>query len=189
MKLNKKEFNQLSKIKRWIIEALLTLMENDEYSKITITQIAQEAEIARATFYLNFKTKDDIIRCYVQTLIIQYRKDMEEKNLETPYLLAKTFFNYWGKNIELLYLLEQHNLFFMLLEEFNIFMNQLSCSKDPSITFNIPHLSSKDLMYFNAFNSAGLWNLLEKWVKNNADKTPKEMAKLYSIFVGYEYQK
>jgi hypothetical protein len=36
------------------------------------------------------------------------------------------------------------------------------------------------LNYYSAFNSAGIWHILERWVRDGAKETPEQMAQIYS---------
>ncbi|HFI0633279.1 TPA: TetR/AcrR family transcriptional regulator [Streptococcus suis] len=46
----------------YIQEALLQLIQQKEYEKITITDIAKRAGVTRISFYRNFESKDDILK-------------------------------------------------------------------------------------------------------------------------------
>ena len=48
--------------RRWITKALLELMMDKPYQKISITEIAEEADVVRRTFYRNFESKEDVIK-------------------------------------------------------------------------------------------------------------------------------
>ena len=53
---------------RWIIQALLNLMEKMEYDKITVTEICRNADLDRRTFYRNFDSKNDVLEAYISFL-------------------------------------------------------------------------------------------------------------------------
>ena len=59
-KPEKKVDRRVLKTRKSIEEALSHLLLNTEYSKITVSAIAREANINRKTFYLHFKSVDDI---------------------------------------------------------------------------------------------------------------------------------
>ena len=57
----------------WLADALLSLMEEQDYSKITVKDICNKADLSRQTFYNFFIGKDDIIRfcihqCYAEMM-------------------------------------------------------------------------------------------------------------------------
>jgi hypothetical protein len=55
---------QVQRTCSWILEAILLLMEQKPYEKITVSDIVDKAGIARQTFYRNFKDKDEVIVKY-----------------------------------------------------------------------------------------------------------------------------
>lgn len=50
-----------SYVKGKITQALLTLMEKQEFNRISITDIVNEAMVGRASFYRNFQDKTDVL--------------------------------------------------------------------------------------------------------------------------------
>jgi len=183
MQLKKKDFKNLSRTQLWIISSLLELMKTEEFNKITITQIIQEAEIARGTFYLNFKTKEDVIRCYIVNMIDDYNSQINQYASHSPYLLCKGFFEYWYNQLELVTLLQKHNLFIILLEEFDAYLEQLAQITKFSDICKIKTWTQNEIVYFNSFNSAGLWHMLNLWVSKGAKESPEEMARIYEKFI------
>ena len=73
-----------------IFKALQTLLEQKQYSAITVQEIIDEANIGRSTFYAHFETKDDLLRSlcdeifyHVFTdLLPQEEGTLDSKNLE-----------------------------------------------------------------------------------------------------------
>lgn len=50
--------------KFYIVQALFKLMAEYEYGKISVIDIVNKAGVSRATFYRNFKKKEDVISYY-----------------------------------------------------------------------------------------------------------------------------
>jgi len=56
---------QIERTKSWIFDALMLLMDEKPYDKITVSDIADKAGVARPTFYRNFNDKDEVILQYL----------------------------------------------------------------------------------------------------------------------------
>jgi AcrR family transcriptional regulator len=56
---------QVERTKSWIFDALMLLMDEKPYEKITVSDIAQKAGVARPTFYRNFDDKDAVVMQYL----------------------------------------------------------------------------------------------------------------------------
>jgi hypothetical protein len=59
---------QVQRTCSWILEAVLILMDEKPYYKITVSDIVEKAGIARQTFYRNFKDKDEVIINYFENI-------------------------------------------------------------------------------------------------------------------------
>lgn len=55
------QIQETNQTKKWIMEALLMLLTKKEYQDITISQIADKANLGRRTFYRYFQTKDHVM--------------------------------------------------------------------------------------------------------------------------------
>ena len=64
----KKSYQEKMIVQEWMLNALLELMEETPYEKITVTQIAQRAGVPRMTYYRNFKNKENILESYSKYL-------------------------------------------------------------------------------------------------------------------------
>jgi AcrR family transcriptional regulator len=77
---------QVLRTKSWIFEAVMLLMEEKPYSKITVSDITEKAGIARQTFYRNYNDKDDVVFEYMmntfnaEMLNIETVKKSDEQN-------------------------------------------------------------------------------------------------------------
>lgn len=181
--INRKNFRDLSRTKLLIINSLIGLMKTDDFKNITITQIIQDAEIARGTFYLNYKTKEEVILSFVEAMILDYDEKMNNEVNHTPYLMALNFFEYWLEYKEFAEMLQHHGLLYLLLETFETYMDQISPKWSPSTVFKMDEMTEKEIIYFGSFNSAGLWNMLVKWIRHGTNETPDEMARIYEKFM------
>ncbi|MDR1429725.1 MAG: TetR/AcrR family transcriptional regulator [Spirochaetaceae bacterium] len=65
MRKSGKQNGQPKRTKSYIFDALLLLMDEKPYNKITVSDITKRAGIARQTFYRNYNKKNDIIEQYL----------------------------------------------------------------------------------------------------------------------------
>ncbi|MCL1928091.1 MAG: TetR/AcrR family transcriptional regulator [Treponema sp.] len=56
---------QVERTKSWIFEAVMLLMDENSYDKITVSDICEKAGVARPTFYRNYNDKDDVVFEYL----------------------------------------------------------------------------------------------------------------------------
>ena len=80
--MNMKKENPLTvESKQWILEALLKLMEEKNYEKITIKELTARADLDRKTFYRNFRSKEEVLYLQLQELCdlyIQMLRDLPQ---------------------------------------------------------------------------------------------------------------
>ena len=56
------------RVKKQITEGLFSLLRKKTFSEITVTDIVNEANVARASYYRNFQNKEEIIESYLDSL-------------------------------------------------------------------------------------------------------------------------
>lgn len=66
-------------------EALLDIMEEKEYKKITVREISEKSTLNRATFYLHYYDKDDLLEKMLDEALQDLRISVEVKDLEYKY--------------------------------------------------------------------------------------------------------
>lgn len=59
-----------------IADALYRLMQKKEFHRITITEICEEADVGRKTFYRNFDWKEDVVDFQLSLLCAEYEKEI-----------------------------------------------------------------------------------------------------------------
>ena len=69
MKKSSKHSRQVQRTKSWIFDAIMILMEEKPYDKITVSDISEKAGIARTTFYYNYNDIDDVIIEYLNNAV------------------------------------------------------------------------------------------------------------------------
>lgn len=57
-----------------IYDALVTLMNEKEYSKIKINELCERAKLGRVTFYRHYDTIDDVLRKKLDDHLLDFKK-------------------------------------------------------------------------------------------------------------------
>jgi len=157
-----------------ITEAILALMENTPYEKITISSVIKKAGVARMTFYNHYSSIYDALKDYLQIICSEYL----EVSLETPnighfleyshILFSLTFFDQY-RNYFLT--LSKNNLHSIMLEAVNQIMQQ---------NIVLRHTQNKYAMYCYA---GGLLNAFLRWEESGKKEDPAEIANLiYKLY-------
>ena len=160
-----------------LVEALFSLMERDLYKELTISQICQEAEIARQTFYHHFTTKRDILNYYFHSCFLdetQKHPDTgdAEKNL-------RHLFEEFPIPKNRLRLLQEQDIMYILTESMRDFL-QYSVHVyqfTPMMGNPAYDLYQKELIV------STLQTILSCWIVRDFKETPEELVKLATLML------
>ena len=83
---------QVLRTRSWIFEALILLLNEKPYGKISVSDITKKAGIARQTFYRNYNSKDDIVSEHLmKTINLELHKDEGDKPGGRQYKVVLSF--------------------------------------------------------------------------------------------------
>lgn len=153
--------------KKVITESLLLLMKKYPYAEITVKQILLETDISRKTFYRNFSCKDDVLNSFINTILQDYVNAIQHQQQRYPLLQTlDVIFEFCEKNKEMLFILRDNRLLYLLLEKLNMLILNEHNRYVSEIQEN--HLENQLLTeYIIYFNIGGVWNLIARWIENN----------------------
>lgn len=155
--------------KRCIAEALITLMEEKEFQKISITEICEKSGYSRMAYYRNFQSKDDILIVYMQILADQFRQDVVTKMPQADsrsYEILLYAFRYFGNYHRFVECLASAHLSSVLQFGLNYYM-------DTYLAGSGADMAKRYSLYYYA---GGIFNLFSIWIANGMKETPEEMA-------------
>lgn len=144
--------------------ALFELMEKKNIEKITVDELCETGGIGRATYFRNFKSKDEIITAYFIMKWRKYEKKhrLKEHRLNDIYRVSRYFeFCYSMRKINDLIFVQGHQG--AILSAYETIMTD---SDTDTIVDN----------YETYYMAYGLFGILIKWAKSSYDKTPQELA-------------
>ncbi|MHA5122882.1 TetR/AcrR family transcriptional regulator [Oenococcus oeni] len=165
--------------KQWLSEALTELMKTKDYQDISITEIAQKAELSRKTFYHSFKNKEAVINYLCDQLFDQYFQKLVKQEPQIGEAMLNTtfdiFLNFWWQQRSIIRLLIQQGLFDHMNEiwqkkavpRYNQFAAPWHVKGTP-----------KQVAYVMAFQLGGFTNILRLWLGQDSPEAPEKIKDL-----------
>jgi AcrR family transcriptional regulator len=164
-----------------IRNALVELMLEKPYEKITIQAIIDRANVGRATFYNHYQDKDDLLLRGVAELVRSQKAEDsgQEAHDQRPEALPNTLettgmFRHSQQNRRIHQVLFKRNRENVILEEISAILhaqveNRLDQLKEAEYHLPVP------MPILAHFISGGLWSLINWWHENDFPYTAEEM--------------
>jgi AcrR family transcriptional regulator len=159
--------------------ALAALMEEKPYKNIKVSEITDQALVARPTFYLHFKTKDDLLLSVIDEFYVKFFEDFDEYLVGFPENfegLLQFVLDELGKHAKEIRMIMQADKEHLLLGKFqqniNLVVKRISASNQFSV--------NKDaLQYVGDMLAGSLYLLSVRWIKEEMPYSPEAVGKLY----------
>lgn len=175
--LNNEKENE--RVRKSITNALFTLLQTKNFSAITVTDIVGEAKVARASYYRNFHSKEDIIETYMDTafenLVVDYI-DSNKANLFDYDSMVEGFersLTYFLMNKSYILSLYHHGFSNLIQEMFNRYIEELAG--------DMPSSSIDRFKLY--FISGAAFSILIRWLQEGAIESPLEIAKITATYL------
>jgi len=166
------------KSKKWIMEALVELMNQKNFQEITVSELVLKADVGRRTFYRNFSSKEDVLESYLDIIISELVFCLDAKDTLTSEFCLYQIFLLCKANQSFLNGLYKSNMLFFLLEKWNIMLpviHEQVADKIPDFPLQS---DDKNLTYMLSFNVGGIWNIISGWVSNGMTESPKYLTEV-----------
>lgn len=161
-----------NKSKLWMEDALLKLMQTENYQEITIQEITDNAGLSRRTFYRNYFSKDEILEGCFYKIWLEYESLIRQQiNLALPNI-ARIFFTVMKKHFDFISLINHHHLLPLFLSKVD---ELLPYTFDEVKGEKIP-FPKESIQYALTFSTGGFMRILVRWLNDNVQKSPDEMA-------------
>ena len=163
--MNKKaEINRV--VRESICEALICLMKKKPFVAISITELIEKAGVARATYYRNFESKEDVAREY----IFNVTSEIADESFDVSNLATRErvhlYWQYIDRYKDTLVLYYRAGLGDLLVN----WLSDLAFYK-----FDMSKISADEELYFTAFIGA-LYNVSRRWIMDGAHVPYERMA-------------
>ena len=154
------------KSKDKIVQSLIELMKTHEFEEITVKNISELAEVNRSTYYRNFKSKEDIIKYKLESMMDEYLEEFESKHDRTKEAYIRTILETFLKHEEFLKIIHKQNQSYILQKVLANYFN------------NILRDASKREMYQVYYHIGGIYNFIICWIENDMKDQPESLAKI-----------
>ncbi len=154
------------KSKDKIVQSLIELMKTHEFEEITVKNISELAEVNRSTYYRNFKSKEDIIKYKLESIMDEYLEEFESKHDRTKEAYIRTILETFLKHEEFLKIIHKQNQSYILQKVLVNYFN------------NILRDASKREMYQVYYHIGGIYNFIICWIENDMNDQPESLAKI-----------
>lgn len=149
-----------------ITESLLILLKDKEIEDISISELCDHAGIGRASFYRNFRSKEDILRAYINKLFDGWRSNWEKNNSIVLSSGIGMIFEHFEQYKEFYHLLNKRHLIYLLKD---ILLDIVELK---------PDLPKADA-YAKAFVAYSLYGWIEVWFQRGMQESAEEMKQLF----------
>jgi AcrR family transcriptional regulator len=165
--------------------ALLDLLKEKSFQKISITDIAERSGLTRSTFYSHFATKEDLLKSIINDVIDDFFEQLYSRDVLNPdpdedLEINKNFFRIWEKNKDLIPLLESVDLDCLLVERIRSFWDK---HYEKKIKKTLAR-SDSYTGYANSFLAYTYVGLLKEWIRQDMQVSPDLMGELLYHFTG-----
>lgn len=171
---------RIKKTKKSIYNAFTELLLREKYSKITIQEIIDLADIGRSTFYSHFETKDELLKSMCADMFDEMYSSKTKLSSENPNFMLLNILYHIRENEKIIkgvFLSESSEIFMKYFKDY--FSNKIEqhflVSYDES-AINIP----KDFLINHIYGS--FLAMVKWWVSGNMKQPPEELAR-YFIYV------
>ena len=171
--MNKPNNKRRKESRERIENALITLLQNQELSKISVTEICAHADVNRTTFYANYLDIYDLAEAVQERLLNEvlslYQEEIEQQQGNHDFL-------------RLFYHIKENPLHYKTYFKLN------AGGKLPFIKYSIAEATelfgNQHMDYHIAFFANGLNAVIQKWLENDCKESPEEILTIIQA----EYQ-
>lgn len=157
-------------VKKKITDSLFLLMQNNDIANISVTEIVEKAQVARASFYRNYSSKENVLIGLIHDILQQFLdgRSVDEIDYKSYDHFVRCFEFFKEYKIYILGLY-RCNYATVLLEELNSFHAAIAGS-----------MPSNSIERYNIYTFIGsLVNTAIAWLKNGTYESPQDMAKFF----------
>lgn len=171
---------RIERTKTAIIDAFLFLLDKKGFVETSITDITTRANVARPTFYLHYKTKEDVLGEYLDGIFDEYMEEIQPVlEEEDQFALATAIFRQVQENATYLSSLFADDTVVIIQEKLQQYIQEVFVllSKTKMGARATP-VSRQTQNYIVAAVAGMVYAVIRKWMESGMQETPEKMGKM-----------
>lgn len=172
--------------KQLMKEGLLRLLKKKHISKVSVSELCQEAQINRTTFYRYYQTPRDIL----QEIALDYVKEFSNQadasqKVQNTRDFAMQLCVFLHDHADMVKLFIQNDAGIDLSKIFQTLSEAFLGSRN--VIYQGRAADDATLRLMNTFFSSGVYALIRQWLTEDISKTPEEIADLLCCFFHMDF--
>lgn len=187
---NVKEDRRVRKTKKALRESFFELLERKTINQITVTELTNNADVNRSTFYLYYndvfdmmeKIQDEIYEVFLESVV---KSTSEFSDSEDVFRYCVKFLEFCKENYSICNFVVRNDCNNQLAER----IRKAVCEVVPN---SAKYFDSRDPRYYlTTFALSGMLNVIIEWMNDGMKIPSEDMAKFlgYTYVLGSKYQK
>ena len=175
--MEKRENQRIALTKRMLKQSLLELMAKKRIQKITVSELCENAQINRSTFYNHYGSPADILAEIEQGVIDDLKTIWTDRKYNNSFSS--------GKRVESMcaYLREHADVTKLLFRDSDVSSGfaSLIVNSDLNASFvdELPFAADDETKaLITTFLNTGAYHMIRQWLLEDIPKTPKEIGEL-----------
>ncbi len=153
-------------VKRQITNVVISLLKEKKLEEISVKEVVEKAQVARASFYRNYSSISDVLQKYDAFLVQEWGNEFESD----PSSSVENVF------VSLFLFYQRHSEFYLLLYRCGL----TECMLHTILSITGPREEMEDSVAFQqSFFSYGLYGILVEWMKREMKGTKEEISSMF----------
>ena len=174
---------RVERSRRLLKEALLQLMKQKSFRDIQVTEIADQAQVARPTFYLHYQSKQELLLSHVDDVFNEFYEALSAtlgSDQADPKQQNVMVFQYWERYADILRLVIEADIHDEFRTRMRVYFSQLLTQFIPEdVRGNNPRIE-----FIIDFVSGGAYSVLTQWITRDMPYPAEQMGALFHELIG-----
>lgn len=149
-----------------LTDTLLELLHNKPIDSISISSLCSGAGVGRASFYRNFKSKEDILKIYINKLFYEFVNDAASQNDQPLNVMVKLLFMHFEEHRDFYKILNDRGLIYLLKD---VIINIYGAKPE----------HSKTEAYAKTSVAYTLYGWIELWFQRGMEESAEELSDVF----------